>query len=411
MELKTKDQYSYFIYPYMVDKKKYNRYILKLLKNKKCKVKLFERERDSEVYTYFNPTIRRVVFPSLEYNKLQLKKFKEYDEIMKAKILSQGMCTMFEYDLGNDVQGKAGMEDGIFFKIEKIEILCFDSGICFILIKTKIENSDSFSDVLDFNYKFRDINSKLNKENADEDIKIQTDSLDDIKMLSDIIDEITEDSEDVQAIDVDTNRFLTYSYTCLEQECWNSNKSFDDIKNEFYKFSNILPSAYSSTLEANTLVTASKWQYTKIGITQTGTALLNSGVETDNFTMIPYMYENQLIYTYIIALYQRLRLKQLIKEFKESDNIIEISKDLLEFTKSLWIKEITHNELGSELYRKWREVLGLSYLYKDLKNIYEIKYRQVNIEKTNGMSRILIFALCGTITINVINYLMIISFK
>ena len=56
-------------------------------------------------------------------------------------------------------------------------------------------------------------------------------------------------------------------------------------------------------------------------------------------------------------------------------------------------------------------VLGLSYLYKDLKNMYEIKYRQANLEKTNGMSRILIFALCGTITINVINYLMIISFK
>ena len=411
MELKTKDQYSYFIYPYMVNKKKYNKYILRLLKNKKCKVKLFERERDSDIYTYFNPTIRKVVFPSLEYRKIQLKKFKEYDENMQARVLAEGMCTMFEYDLGDNVQGKAGREEGIFFKIEKIEILCFDSGICFILIKTKIENSNKFSDVLDFNYKFRDINSELPKDKLHEDINIQTDSLDDIKRLSDIINEITENSEDVQAIDVDTDRFLTYSYTCLDQECWNSENDFDQIKNEFYKYCNILPSSYKSTLEANDLSTVSKWQYTKIGITQNGTTLMNSGIETDNLTMIPDMYEHQLIYTYIIALYQRLRLKQLIKDFKENNNIIEISKELLEFTKSLWIKEITHDSLGSELYRRWRDVLGLSYLYKDLKNMYEIKYRQANLEKTNGMSRILIFALCGTITINVINYLMIISFK
>lgn len=409
MELKTKNQYSYFIYPYLVDKKYYNKHILKLLRNKKCKVKLFERQRDSEIFTYFNPTIRKGVFPSLEYNKLQVKKFQEFDETMKAKVLAEGMCSMFEYDLGEDVQGKAGDENGIFFKIQKIEIICFNSGICFILIKTKIENSNKFSEVLDFNYKFRDINSEFSNSNGYENINIQTDSLEDIKKLSEIIEDISGKSEDVQAIDVDTNRFLTYSYACIEPEHWNKDRNFNEIKNEFYKYANILPSSYNLSLEEADLPIVSKWEYTKIGITKMGTTLMSSGTEEDKLTEIPYMYENQLIYTYIIALYQRLRLKQLIKEFKETNNLIEISQKLIEFTRSLWIKEITHDELGSVLYRKWRDVLGLTFLYKDLKNIYEIKYKQANIEKNNFMNRILIFALCGSITINVVNYLMILS--
>lgn len=411
MEPKTKYQYSYFIYPYMVDKKKYNKYILSLLKNKKCKVKLFEREKNSDIYTYFNPTIRKVVFPSLEYNKFQVKKFEEFDQTMKARILAEGMCSIFEYDLGNDVQGKAGSEDGIFFKIQKIEIICFDSGICFILIKTNIENSNKFSDVLNFNYKFRDINSKITDLKAYENINIQTDSLDDIKRLSEIIEDITGDSDDVQSIDVDTNRFLTYSYTCIEPEYWNAESPFDNIKNEFYKYANILPSSYNSILDEEQLAMISNWEYIKIGITKTGTTLMSSGIETNNFTRIPYMYENELIYTYIIALYQRLQLKKLIKEFNESNDIIELSKKLIKFTQSLWIKEITHDELGSALYRKWRDILGISYLYRDLKNLYEIKYKRANIDKNTGIGRLLIFALCGSLTINIINYLMILGLK
>ena len=44
VELKTKYQYTYFIYPYLVDEKKYDKYILKLFKNKKCKFQIFEKE-------------------------------------------------------------------------------------------------------------------------------------------------------------------------------------------------------------------------------------------------------------------------------------------------------------------------------------------------------------------------------
>ena len=58
--------------------------------------------------------------------------------------------------LEKDIQGK-NQEKGIFFKIQKLELICFNTGICFLIMKTNIENSKSFSDILNFNYKFRDI--------------------------------------------------------------------------------------------------------------------------------------------------------------------------------------------------------------------------------------------------------------
>ena len=42
MEQKIKYQYTYFIYPYIIDANKYNKYMLKLIKNPKCKLKTFD---------------------------------------------------------------------------------------------------------------------------------------------------------------------------------------------------------------------------------------------------------------------------------------------------------------------------------------------------------------------------------
>ena len=36
MELKTRYQYTYFIYPYVIEQNKYSKYLQNLLRNKKC---------------------------------------------------------------------------------------------------------------------------------------------------------------------------------------------------------------------------------------------------------------------------------------------------------------------------------------------------------------------------------------
>lgn len=53
MEQKIKYQYTYFIYPYIIEPNKYNKYMLKLIRNPKCKLKTFDRIKDFDIYTYF----------------------------------------------------------------------------------------------------------------------------------------------------------------------------------------------------------------------------------------------------------------------------------------------------------------------------------------------------------------------
>ena len=267
MEQKIKYQYSYFIYPYIIEEKKYNKYLLKLLKDKKCKLKIFEKEKDLNLYTYFLPNIRETLFWSFGYSKKQLKELEQLDDDMKANLLSKNSCNIFEYLLGENVQGKVGQDSGIFFDIQKIEIICFKSGICFLLLKTIVEEDDKFSDILNFNYKFREINADYSSLKDYENIRLQASNFKDIKELSTIIKNITGPVINTNSMNLDIDRFITYSYVCLDQDSWNRDKGFDNIKEEFIKYTNILPSSYQVNLndkiEDNRILETRK--YTKIG--------------------------------------------------------------------------------------------------------------------------------------------------
>ena len=63
-----------------------------------------------------------------------------------------------------------------FLQYQRIEIICFETGICFLVIKTNIEDDNSFTNVLNFNYKFRDINSEKQGLDAYDNIRLQTNS-------------------------------------------------------------------------------------------------------------------------------------------------------------------------------------------------------------------------------------------
>ena len=91
------------------------------------------------------------MFETFEYNKSKISKFKELPIETQAAIISKNNCAIFEYNIKKDIQGKTENSDGIFFKINKMQLICFNTGICFLVIKTNIENSKLFSDVLNFN--------------------------------------------------------------------------------------------------------------------------------------------------------------------------------------------------------------------------------------------------------------------
>ena len=157
MELKVKYQYTYFIKPFLIKENKYKKYLLSLLKNEKFNLKFFEKERDLNIYSYFLPEVRDYIFPTFSYEKQKIKEFENLDNALKSNLLADLHCNVFEYKLNKKAQGKINDNEGIFFNITNIEVICFDSGICFLLIKTDLENNQNFSNLLDFNYKFKDI--------------------------------------------------------------------------------------------------------------------------------------------------------------------------------------------------------------------------------------------------------------
>ena len=99
MELSFKYQYTYFLHPYIIEPEKYEKYILKLVRDKKTTLRIFEKEKDLDLYNYFNPTIRENLFPTFEIRGQNLKNFKALKPDKLAKELAQQSCVCFEYML------------------------------------------------------------------------------------------------------------------------------------------------------------------------------------------------------------------------------------------------------------------------------------------------------------------------
>lgn len=409
MELKIKYQYTYFLHPFMVEENRYLKYILKLLKNPNCKLKIFQKEKDIGIYTYFVPKIRNYMFSTFTFNKSKIKKFEELSIDTKAAVLAKMPCVMFEYAFPKDVQGKTEGQEGIFFTIQKMEIICFNTGICFLNIKTNIENSIKFSDVLNFNYKFKSI--KVDEDLSGYDnIRIQTDVFDDVKGIKSFIRKITGPNQlEIKNIDIDTERFFTYSYTCIDQEAWNKEEDFNSIKAIYTKHLKILPNDNNILFNSDESKTMSNWNYAKLGMTKAGTTLFSSSAEINNYTVLPHEYENEYLYTYILALYMKIYIKLIDLELKQGINVKKVRKKFVDFTKNLWIQEVTIDEIGTLYYHNLRNILELDNLYLETKNKYDVLYKEMNIEKNTEANRIIIAILTTSLIVSILNFMALIG--
>ena len=410
MELKTRFQYTYFIHTFLINQNRYSKYICKLLKDERFELRVFQKDKDLELYTYFLPEIRNFMFKTFELNKMKMDKINELPIETKAAVLAQYPSVTFEYNLKEDIQGKTIDENSIFFKIQKIGLVLFNTGIGFLYLKTNVEDSKNFADILNFNYKFRDINQEYGNLKNYENIKIQTDSFENMKELKDLISEITGPNFDALKINLNVDRFYTYSYECIEQAAWNANSSFENINNDFLKFINILPNDKGMNIEENESIRIiSKEKYSKIGISKLGVNLFSSDADLNNYTVLPLEYENQYFYTYILSLYLKIYLKKLEYEFKKGKNLNEIRKRFVEFTKGLLIQEVTLEDMGSLMYQDIKEVLEIEKIYMDVKSKYDLFYRELKIEKTERMSKVIVAILIATLIFNILNF--IIYFK
>lgn len=406
MELKSRYQYTYFIHTYIIEQGKYNKYISKLLKDKNFNLRIFRKVKDLELYTYFLPNIRNFLFKTFELNKAKIDKLEELPFETKVAVLADYPCLTFEYDLKKDMQGKTIDENSIFFKIQKIGVICFNTGICFLYFKTNIEESNNFADVLNFNYKFKDINQEYEVLKKYENIKVQADCFDNMKEIRDFISEITGPNFDSLKLNLDVERFYTFGYECIDQSNWSSEQDFENIKDEFLKYINIISNDKVIKLSENRNIRViSEESYSKIGISKMGVNLFSSDVDINNYTVLPHQYENQYFYTYILALYLKIYLKKINHEFVKNKNIKKARKDFIDFTKKIWIQEITSEDFGSLFYNNLINVLEIENLYNQVKSKYDILYRELKIDKTEKLSIFIATTLVITLILNILNWL------
>lgn len=406
MKLKMNYQYTYFIHPFVVKESKYQKYLLRLIKDKKIRLKTFEKEKDLDLYNYFLPKYRDFLFSSFSHSKSKLNKLNELPDDTKTAILSKYPCTIFEYILDEDIQGKS-QDKGIFFKIQKIEIICFNSGICFFCMKTNIENSEDFNDVLNFNYKFRDI--KQDGIKKFDKIYLQTNTFENTSKLTEFIKDLTGSDVESMKLDIDTQRFLTYSYVCIDKEAWNSSSDFNKIEHSYIKYANFLPSDNSVDLKLDKSDVLSAWKYSKIGFVKQGVTLFSSSEDINNFLDIPEKYENQYFYTYILNLYKKIYLKKLEQEFKIVSNLKKARKKFIDFTKNLWIQDSTEDEIGTDINYKLSKVLDLDRLYYEIKVKYDILYKDMNVEKNSKSVALIIAILLVLLFVNVLSYIQLLN--
>ena len=409
MEQKINYQYTYFIHPFIIEEKKYKEYIIKMLKDQNIRLKIFEKEKDFKMYKYFLPNIRELLFSSFSYGNRKLKQLEELPIETRAAILSNCQCNIFEYTLEKDIQAKVDDEKGIYFSIRKIDVICFKTGVCFLCIKTNLDDVEEISDVLNFNYKFKDINSKTSKLGNFDNIHIQTDSFSNMETFNEFLRKITGNNDEISKININTESFLTYSYVCIDQEAWNSTNEFDNVRNNFIKLASNLPADNSFNLEESSIEVFSKWKYAKIGLTKSSVCLLASSNDINNYTILPDEYEKQYFYTYIFNLYKRIYLKKLENELKNKKNIKKTRHKLIEFTKQAWIREITEDEIGTKFNNKMHEIFEIDYLYKEIEYKYEIISKEINSKKKMKIVVIAFLLFVVSIALNMYNYLMLIN--
>lgn len=405
MELKTNYQYTYFVHPFVIKDGQYQKYILKMLKDENCKLKIFQKEKDFKMYKYFLPKTRDFLFSSFSLGNAKVKQLEELPIETRAALLAKYQCNIFEYHLKKDIQAKVQDKSGIFFKIQKVEVICFQTGIAFLTMKTTLDEYEKFSNVLNFNYKFRNINNELSDLENYDNISLQTDSFSTTQNFRDFVRKITGGKSEALKLNIDTDKFLTYSYVCIDQEAWNSNTQFDNIQYYFNKYANILPVDNSQELESDKVETFSKWKYAKLGLTKSGMTLFSSTADMNNYTILPEEYENQYFYTYIINLYKKIYLKKLENDFKNGKNVKKTRKKFIEFTKKMWIQEMTDDEVGTLLNHKLQEVFELERLYGEVKNKYDVLYKELNIERNRNSLILISIILVISLILNILNFI------
>ena len=74
----------------------------------------------------------------------------------------------------------------------------------------------------------------------------------------------------------------------------------------------------------------------------------------------------------------------------------------MDFTKRLWIQDITNEEFGNRLEKVWNEKLDIENTFVKLKSEYDVTYKKHNVEELNKNNIVTLVIVAVILVINLI---------
>ena len=106
-------------------------------------------------------------------------------------------------------------------------------------------------------------------------------------------------------------------------------------------------------------------------------------------------------------MYKKIYLKRIELQLKDQRQVRKARKKFIDFTKNLWIRELTDDEIGTMVNHRVGEILELEKLYAQVKNKYDILYKDLNIEKNKTSTIIIGVVLAASLIFNILNFIVL----
>ena len=68
---------------------------------------------------------------------------------------------------------------------------------------------------------------------------------------------------------------------------------------------------------------------------------------------------------------------------------------------------MTEDETGTMFDHKVKEMLGLEQLYHEVKNEYDVLYKELNIEKNKNITIVISIILIASLVFNILNFILL----
>ena len=143
------------------------------------------------------------------------------------------------------------------------------------------------------------------------------------------------------------------------------------------------------------------------GCSNVGTVLLTSDVSSENYTKRQREFERQYLYQYIFNLYKKISLKKLNYDLQKKNMLNQFKEEFEKFIQAAGIEEITNDNIGSQLECEWTRVLKINTIYLQLKNKYDMLYKNSNIEKNASTNKTIVVILVVLVIMNLISIIKI----